>query len=92
MENVYASYTKRIQATTFFFVKKFVVFPDLKDVPPMLEGYGMHTDFDQACTIAGVKDSEIKKQLLNEIECGTPQAKIIELNDAGFLSQKVAGL
>jgi len=92
MENVYTSYTRRIQSATYFFVKKFVVFPDLKDVPPMLDGYGMHVDFDQACTIAGVKDSEIKKQLLNEIECGMPQAKIIDLNDAGFLSQKVAGL
>jgi hypothetical protein len=92
MENVYTSYTRRIESVTYYFVKKFVVFADLKDVPPILEGYGMHTNFDQACTIAGIIDIEIKNQLLTEIETGLKQAKVIDLNDTGYSNQKVAGL
>ena len=91
MENIYTSYTKKIQTTTYYFVKKFVVFPEFKDVPPVLEAYGMHTDFDKACTIASLNDSEIKKQLLQEIESGSRMAKIIDLNDITFITQKVAG-
>lgn len=91
MENVYTSYSRKIDVTTYFFVKKFLVFPDLKSIPPILEGYGMHVDFNQACTIAGIKDADIKKQLFTEMETGQKQAKVIDLNDMG-LNQKSAGL
>jgi hypothetical protein len=92
MENVYTSYTRKIASTTYYFVKRFVVFSDLKDVPPILDGYGMHTDFENACTIAGIKDIEIKNQLLSGIENGQRQAKVIDLNDMSFLSPKAAGI
>ena len=91
MENVYTSYTKKIEATTYYFVKKFVVFPEFKSIPPVLEGYGMHTDFEKACSLASVNDNDIKKQLLNEIESGVRLAKIIDLNDINFINQKAAG-
>lgn len=91
MENVYTSYSRKIDATTYFFVKKFLVFPDLKTIPPILEGYGMHIDFNQACIIAGIKDAEIKKQLFAEMETGQKQAKVIDLNEMG-LKHKTAGL
>jgi hypothetical protein len=92
METIYTSYTKKIQATTYYFVKKFMVFPELKGVPPVLESFGMHTDFDKACTIASVSDADIKKQLLQEIEGGGRQAKVIDLNEIGFAHQKAVGL
>ncbi len=84
MENIYTSYTKKIQSTTYYFVKKFVVFPEYKGVPPVLEGYGMHEDFDRACAIAAVNDGDIKKQLLQEMETGLRPAKVIDLNDINF--------
>ena len=91
MEIVYESYQKKIETTTYYFVKKFAVFPEFKSVPPVLEGYGMHTDFEKACALATVNDIEIRKQLLHEIESGVRQAKIIDLNDINFISQKAAG-
>ena len=44
----------------------------------------MHTDFNKACNIALVYDPKIKEQLLNEANGTVQQAKIIDLNSAGF--------
>lgn len=51
----------------------------------------MHTDFDKACSIAGVQDAAIKEQLLQEATANTPRAKVIDLSDAGFAGKSVAG-
>jgi len=90
MENVYQSYTKTIQNTTYYFVKKFMVFPEIKDLPPVLESYGMHSNFDKACRIAQIEEDAVKKQLLNEIQRNTCRAKVIDLRDVNFISQKAA--
>lgn len=93
MENYYTSYTKKIQNITYYFVKKFVIFPEFKDVPPVLEGFGMHTDFDRACAIAAIDDGEIKINLLKEIENhSSQQARVIDFNEMGFGNKKAAGL
>lgn len=68
MKTFYTAYAKSIDGTTFYFVKSFQTFPEYKSVPPILLTYGMHTDFDRACSIAQITDREIKSQLLNEIE------------------------
>ena len=85
MEHVYSSYTKTIQNTTYYFVKKFLVIPELKEVEPLLESYGMHTNFDKACEIACITDKSIKQSLLKEIEEKGAKTKVIDLNDQHFL-------
>lgn len=84
METFYTAYTKQLNSSTYYFVKKFSSFPELKNVPPIMESYGMHTDFNRACTIAGVKDEAIKKQLLKEAVTTLQKAKVIELGNTGF--------
>jgi len=84
MENFYTSYTKVIENKTYYFVKKYLIFPEFKDVAPVLESYGMHTDFNKACNIASIHDPKIREQLLNEAEGTIQQAKVIELNTANF--------
>jgi hypothetical protein len=79
MENFYTAYTKVVQNTTFYFVKKYVTFPELKDVPSVLESYGMHANFNLACEIADVKDNEVKEQLLADIQDNESSAKIIHM-------------
>lgn len=90
METNFTCYTKKVQGNIFYFVKKFIIFPELNNVPPVLEGYGMHTDFDKACAIANLYDAEIKKQLLEEIETGVRQAKVIDLGEVNFNNQRPA--
>ena len=91
MENVYTSYTKSVQNTTFFFVKKFIVFPEFKEIEPFLESYGMHTNFNKACEIASITDPSIKEMLLNEIAEKGARTKVIDLNDQHFFSQRKTG-
>ena len=80
MENFYTAYTKVIQNTTFYFVKKFTIFPEFKDMPPVLESLGMHTDFNRACEIASVKDETARKNLFEEVQNQDISAKIIHMN------------
>ena len=79
METHYTSYTKTINGTPFYFVKKYQTFPEFKNVPPVLETYGMHTNFKKACNIAMVFDKELQQQLLQKIENETAKTKVIHL-------------
>ena len=87
MEHIYTSYCKTIENTTFYFVKKFLIIPELNDVPPILESYGMHTNFDKACEIATVNEKIIKERLLQEIK-GNAGAKVVEMANAGVTNKK----
>lgn len=81
MEINCTSYKKKIEGVSFYFVKRFIIFPELDNVPPVQDGFGMHTDFGVACTIAGINDPVLKDKLWNEIESdGFSQAKVIEIN------------
>ena len=90
MANFYTSYTKVIENKTWYFVKQYLSFPDLKNVPPILESYGMHTDFEKACAIASIYDPKIREQIFKEINSNVPQAKIIDLATANFSEKKLA--
>ncbi len=90
METNFTCYTKKIEGEVFYFVKKFIVFPEFGSVTPLLESYGMHTEFDKACAIANLYDASIKKQLLEEIETGVRQAKVIDLSEISFNNQRPA--
>ncbi|MEO6490496.1 MAG: hypothetical protein ABIO04_11185 [Ferruginibacter sp.] len=84
MENVYASYSKVIQNKTYYFVKKFLKFPEFNNVPDVLVGYGMHTDFQKACSIATINDESIREQLLANMEIYAEQAKVIDMHAGTF--------
>ncbi|MEO8415255.1 MAG: hypothetical protein ABI472_16470 [Ginsengibacter sp.] len=94
MENIYSAYVRTVNGDAFYFVKKYQVFPEYKEVPPILEHYGMHTDFQKACEIAMISDSAIQQQLINElglktvlpavIKMPTPKAMIYKLRPRHF--------
>ena len=68
MQNFYTAYTTNINGTLFYFVKRYLTFPEYKDVPDILENYGMHADFNRACAIAMVDDEVVRKQLFQELQ------------------------
>jgi hypothetical protein len=80
MENFYTAYTRVVQTTTFYFVKKYMTFPEYRDVPGVLESYGMHTDFNRACQIAQINNKEIRNNLLAELDNNPNSAKVIHMN------------
>jgi len=91
METFYTAYTKLLDYKTYYFVKKFIAFPELKDVSPVLESYGMHVNFDKACSIAGITDAAVKQQLLQQAEENTQRAKVVELSNNSFSGKSIAG-
>lgn len=66
MEHYYTAYTKTINNTPYYFVKKYTRFTEFDSVPDILESYGMHTNFNNACNIATIYDEAIKKQLFKQ--------------------------
>ena len=84
MKHVYTAYTKVVNNVTFFFVKKYSVFPECTDCPRVLDSMGMHIDFYRACKIAELEDSEIINQLLNDMHIMPDTAKVIPMS--GFKS------
>jgi len=90
MKKIYKSYSKVIDGTTYFFVKQFLVFPEIPNVEPVLEKYGMHTDFDKACNIAALHDEVIKKKLLQDIINEQSLVKVIEINDINYKEIRTA--
>lgn len=79
MKTLYTAYAKPINGTTFYFVKSFRTFPEIKNVPPILEAYGMHTRFDKACEIAQIYDRETQLNLLHKIDTANT-ARVIPIN------------
>jgi hypothetical protein len=78
MDTLYTAYTKIIDNTFYYFVKKYTHFSELNGVPDILDSYGMHTDFDKACDIAHVEDETIRQKLFSEI-ADIPAAKVIDM-------------
>lgn len=68
MEHIYNAYTKQIQGETWYFVKKIMVLPELVGIADMVVGFGMHTDFEKACHIAGVEGAAQRMQIKNDLE------------------------
>ena len=75
----------------YYFIKKYTSFPELKNVSPVLESYGMHTEFDKACGIAGIYDAAVKEKLFKEAEATIQRAKIVELNNTVHLENIAVG-
>jgi hypothetical protein len=74
MEYLYTVHTKLIDEKNYYFVKKMMAFPEMKGLAAdVVIGFGMHTDFEKACHIAGIDDAESRKTLLAQLEHGKPQ-------------------
>ena len=68
MEHVYTVQTKIIHESTYYFVKKILALPEFPGLAEVVVGYGMHTDFEKACSIAGIKDIASRQKLLLDLE------------------------
>jgi len=68
MEHFYTVHTKIIDDKTYYFVKKIMALPEFKGLADVVVGYGMHTNFEKACSIAGLHDTAKRQQLLLELE------------------------
>lgn len=79
MEHVYSAHTRVINNVSFYFVKKYSLFPEYKDVPKVLDTMGMHRDFYRACYIAQIFDEAIINQLLNDVRIVPQNSKVIAM-------------
>ena len=68
MEYLYSLNTKLIEGKTYYFVKKIMTFSEFKGLANVVIGYGMHTNYEKACNIAGIDEIAWRKQLLHELE------------------------
>ena len=82
MEIFYIAYTKTINGVSFYFVKRFQSYPELKNASPFLEHYGMHTDFYKACKIAMIDDKSVQRELLGTIKSTMVDEQMIPMNDS----------
>jgi hypothetical protein len=78
MKNVYVTYCKEVQGNPTYFVKCFESFPELKNVPDVQVGFGMHPNFERACFFAGIEDDYIINQLKKTVIPPEP-AKVIPM-------------
>lgn len=82
MEKIYKTYTKQINGRTFYFVKRFSVFPEYENCPEILDCMGMHADFYKACSLAKIYDKAIIKKLMNELHIIPDSTRIIHMKKA----------
>ena len=75
MHYIYEAYTKEVNGVVHYFVKRYLRIPELKQVPDLMEGFGMHQDFHKACHIAGVADQQQINQLFGQVNQPTEAAK-----------------
>lgn len=80
MEKIYRCYTKKSGGRLYYFVKTYRVYPEIKKLAPILDCYGMHENFDRACSIAKIGDLELRKQLYNQLHNGADESKIVGMN------------
>ena len=104
MEHQYTAYTKTINNVNYYFIKKYIRYTEVKNAPAILESYGMHTNFNTACKIAGITNAEIKQQLFKEVDPGyiygqntaTPalskSLRVELVNDKPSLVSKLSGI
>lgn len=84
MEQIYSAYKKNVQGKEIYFVKRFLIFPEYPMLEPVHEGYGMHSNFDQACHIAGISDPSLIARLRSEADGIPEEAKVVKMNPTGF--------
>lgn len=80
MKSSFKAYTREINGETTYFVKRFSLYPEYKDVPPVLESLGMHRDFLKACELAEVVDEEAILDLMKELRLALVDGKAIPIH------------
>ena len=89
MEHTFKAYSKEIDGKTLYFVKKFSVFPEYENCPPVLESMGMHADFLKACSIAKVYDRETIHQLMEELHLVHKSGRILHFSKVKSISHSL---
>ena len=89
MENIYNAYTKEINGKTFYFVKKFSVYHEIKDCAPVLEKMGMHMNFHKACYLAQINDDNIVSHLMSELHIVNESGKVIHLQKVKSMTHSI---
>lgn len=79
MENIYKAYTREINGRTFYFIKKFSVFPGHDNYPCIMDRMGMHTNFYKACDIAQIYDDSVIGKLKNELHIMPESTRVIHM-------------
>lgn len=92
MKYSYETYFKMIENRKYYFVKRYLQFKEFGDnLCDVLEGYGMHSDFNKACVIAGIKDQSLQQQLFAQMEAKLSEIKVIEMNQPSTLFKSITG-
>ena len=89
MENIYTAYTRVINDVSFYFVKRYTIFPEYEGVPKVLENLGMHTDFYRACDIARIYDEEIVSKLLDDLHILPETAKVVPMKKISAMTHSL---
>ncbi|HRN78689.1 MAG TPA: hypothetical protein PKY29_05780 [Ferruginibacter sp.] len=82
MEHIYSVHQKEINGVPTYFIKKFLTFPEQPGMPDIREGFGMHSNFDMACTLAGIDCNRIKSSLREQVDV-VVEGKVIPLQPEG---------
>lgn len=80
MKLVYSGYTKEINNVKYYFVKKYITFPELENSPKIVDSMGMHVDFLRACKIAAITEEEVVHQLMKELKILPEQQTTIHVS------------
>lgn len=92
MKYNYETYFKMIENRRYYFVKKYMQFKEFgENLADVLEGYGMHTDFGKACSIAGIREQQLQQQLFDELQNRIAEVKVIEMNHPMPLLKSING-
>lgn len=89
MENIFTAYTREINNQTFYFVKKFVTFPEYNDGIQILDSYGMHHDFMKACNIANIHDESVINNLSDQLRIIPEAARIIPMHKKNSITHSL---
>ena len=79
METFYKAYSKMVQNRKHYFVKKIAHFPEYEELDDLVLGYGMHVNFNRACSIAKIDSPKIRQQLLAEADYVPATGKLVNI-------------
>lgn len=91
MKHEYIAYTKEVNGVLFYFVKHLLAIPEIQNVNPVTTGFGMHTDFEKACTIANIMDPAARKQIFESLpHKKQAEAKVVNMFKANGEDKKIS--
>jgi hypothetical protein len=85
MKDYYKAYIRAIDNVPHFFVKHLIEYGGSE---PLVEGFGMHTNFEKACSIAGLHDAVVMKEIY-PVPLQTNETKVVDIQS--YKGKKVSG-